>query len=208
MAQQVDLSTWPRAEQFRFFRTFDRPHYAITTRLDVTHLMALKSAQGLSPFRTCVWAIGAGFDAVPELRMRFRDDVVTVHPSSTPSSPILREDGSFRFGYFAWTPDRTAFDIATKAEIEKARSETKLNPESPNTPDVAYVSCLPWLDYTSLDNALPQKDDCIPRVSWGKIVPKGSGYDMAMTIQVHHALVDGYHVGQYFEATQDALNRL
>ena len=74
--------------------------------------------------------------------------------------------------------------------------------------DVAYLSCLPWLDYTSLDNALPSANDCIPRVSWGKIVPKGDGFDMAMTLQVHHALVDGLQVGQFFEATQTAINTL
>jgi len=208
MGTNVDLSTWPRADQFRFFRAFDRPHYAITTRLDVSRLMELKSTVGLSPFRTCVWAIGAGFTATPELRMRFVQDSVTLHPGVTPSSPILREDGSFRFSYFKWQSDREAFDKAASKEIAKARATDALNPDNPDIPDVAYISCLPWLDYTSLDNALPSKDDCIPRVSWGKIVPTADGFDMAMTIQVHHALVDGYHVGQYFEATQNAFLEL
>ncbi|MFM2391095.1 MAG: hypothetical protein RLZZ437_2650, partial [Pseudomonadota bacterium] len=40
----VDLDTWPRADQFRFFRTYEKPHYAVTARVDVTHVMARKAA--------------------------------------------------------------------------------------------------------------------------------------------------------------------
>ena len=49
-------------------------------------------------------------------------------------------------------------------------------------------------------------DDCIPRVSWGKFVERDGRWDMAMTLEVHHALVDGAQVGAYFTAVQEALD--
>jgi chloramphenicol O-acetyltransferase type A len=64
------------------------------------------------------------------------------------------------------------------------------------------------MDYTALDNALPHAADCIPRVSWGRIMPREEGHDMAMTLQVHHALVHGAHVGAFFSATQAAFDGL
>lgn len=202
----VDLATWPRAEQFRFFRGYDRPHYAITVRMDVTRLMAARRTSGLSPFRTTIHAIGAGLDAVPELRMRFRKDRVTLYDRLLLSPAIPLETGEFRYTYLAWLPDRADFDAHAKERIEQVREGAPLNANDGSIEDVAYLSCLPWLDYTSLDNALPGPDDCIPRVSWGRIVPKGEGHDMAMTIQVHHALVDGRQVGDFFEAVQAALD--
>jgi len=205
-ATQVDLANWPRREQFQFFRGFDRPHYAITTRLDVSRLMLLRKSQGLSPFRTCIHAIGVGIHAVPELRMRFRGDTVTEYDRVQLSSTIPLDSGDFRYAYFDFDPNRAAFDRAATTRIEEVKRQTSLNANDGTTDDVAYLSCLPWLDYSSLDNALPHADDCIPRVSWGKIVPKADGYDMAMTIQVHHALVDGRQVGEFFEATASALN--
>ena len=72
----IDLATWPRADQYRLFRSYDRPHYAITSRLDVTPLMGVAD---LSKYRACLYAIGAGIAAVPELRMRFRGDQVVLH---------------------------------------------------------------------------------------------------------------------------------
>lgn len=206
--EPVDLNTWPRTAQFRFFRSFAQPHYATTVRADVTALMAARKAEGLSPFRHAIWSIGQGLHAVPELCMRFKGDRVTQYTRLLLSPTIPLENGDFRYTYLAHNPNRARFDAHAMEKIAAVRAGTPLNANDGQIEDVAYLSCLPWLDYTSLDNALPGPEDCIPRVSWGKIVPKGEGYDMAMTIQVHHALVDGRQVAQFFEATQDALSTL
>ena len=38
--QKIDLSTWPRAELFRFFSGVSQPFYSVTFRVDVTNLHA------------------------------------------------------------------------------------------------------------------------------------------------------------------------
>lgn len=201
----VDLDTLDRAQQFRFFRTFERPHYATTVRMDVTRLMTEGRAQGLSPFRHAVWAIGMGLHAVPELCMRFTGETVTHYDRLQLSATIPLENGDFRYSYFPFDPDRAAFDAQCAAMIDELKKGGDLNPNDGTIQDVAYLSCLPWLDYTALDNAFPNAQDCIPRISWGKIVPGGEGFDMAMTLQIHHALADGLHVARFFKATGAAL---
>ncbi len=201
----VDLETWERAQQFKFFRTFERPHYATTVRVDVTRLMNERHGKGLSPFRHTVWAIGMGLHAVPELCMRFKGETVTRYDRLQLSATIPLDNGDFRYSYFPFNPDRAAFDATSAAMIEALRQGGDLNANDGSIEDVAYLSCLPWLDFTALDNAFPNAQDCIPRVSWGKIVPNGDGFDMAMTLQIHHALADGLHVAQFFQATEDAL---
>ena len=123
----------------------------------------------------------------------------------SPTIPL--DNGDFRYTYMAWNADRAHFDTHASDKISEVRAGAPLNANDGTIEDVAYLSCLPWLDYTALDNALPQADDCIPRISWGKIVPKGDGFDMAMTLQVHHALVDGLQVANFFQATEEALSR-
>ena len=211
---RLDLATWPGAAQFRLFSTFDRPQYNVTSRVDVTALMAAKESKGLSPFRTIVWAIGVGLHAVPELRMRFvrpaeGEPIVTLYDHAVMSSTIDRADGSFGFSYFEWSPDRAAFDAKAAAHIEEVRADDGFHPDSADHECLAYLSCLPWLDYTSIDNALPHRDDCTPRVSWGRIVPRASaGWDMAMTLEAHHAFVHGRQVGAFFAAVAQALDTL
>jgi chloramphenicol O-acetyltransferase type A len=203
----VDLADWARADQFRFFRTYGKPHYAVTARIDVTRLLAARKAQGVSPYRACIHAIGAGIHAVPELRMRFRGDVVTLYDIVTLSMTVPLADGNFNYAYVPYQADASAFDDSCRTLMEAARADGTLNANAGQRDDLAYLSCMPWLDYTSINNALPGPDDCIPRVSWGKFADgPDRRWSMAMTIEVHHALVDGRQVGAYFEAVQAALS--
>jgi chloramphenicol O-acetyltransferase type A len=205
----VDLSAWKRADQFRFFRTYQRPHYAVTSRIDVTRLLTGLKPKGVSPYRACIYAIGAGIHAVPELLMRFRGDEVTLYDSVELSMTVPLANGNFNYAYVPFLPDFAAFDAQCLSLIEAAKSKIGLDANAGQRDDVAYLSCMPWLDYTSINNALPGPDDCIPRVSWGKFVEDGNGrHSMAMTIEVHHALVDGRQVGEYFLAVQAALEGL
>ena len=203
--QIVNLETWPRAAQFHLFRTYDRPHYATTTRLDVTHLMAQKD-KSVSTYRACLYAIGAGLHAVPELCMRFRGDQVVRHDLTTLSMTVPTDTGSFGYAYVPFRPDFPAFDAQAKALIAQVARGGVLDANNGERDDLAYLSCMPWLDYTAINNALPGPDDCIPRVTWGKIVQTSARWKMAMTLEVHHALVDGAQVGAYFAAVQEVLD--
>jgi len=205
--QIIDLETWPRATQFHFFRTYQQPHYATTARLDVTHLMARK-ADGMSPYRGCLFAIGAGLHRVPELCMRFRADQVVAHDMITLSMTVPTDVGSFGYAYVPFVADFAAFEGQAKVLIDAVAAGITLDANSGERDDLAYLSCMPWLDYSSINNALPGPDDCIPRITWGKFVERDGRWDMAMTLEVHHALVDGAQVGAFFEAVQDALRTI
>lgn len=205
----VDLNGWERADQFHFFKTYEKPHYATTARVNVTRLMTQRKTEGVSVYRACLYAIGAGIHAVPELRMRFIDDVVTLYDHVELSMTVPTKSGNFNYAYVPFVDDFTRFDRESATLIEAASHDQVLNANSGERDDLAYLSCMPWLDFTSINNALPHSHDCIPRVSWGKIVEDNSGgWSMAMAIEVHHALVDGRQVGTYFAAVQRALDTL
>ncbi|MEM9795484.1 MAG: CatA-like O-acetyltransferase [Pseudomonadota bacterium] len=205
-ARPVDRATWPRAAQFDFFRTFERPHFAVTSRIDLSALMAAQPRP--SPFRAMIHAIGAGVHAVPELRMRLRDGEAVIHDRLRLSPTIAMENGDFRYAYLDWQDDFSAFDADASEVIAAIRAGGPLNANDGAVDDLAFLSCLPWLDFTAIDNALPHARDSIPRTSWGKIVPKtGGGHDVAVAIQVHHALADGRHVGTFFEEVSARLAR-
>ena len=141
--------------------------------------------------------------------MRFRGDVVVQHDTVALSMTVPTAAGGFNYAYVPFAPRFETFDGTCQAHIEAAASRTGLDANVGQRDDVAYMSCMPWLDYTSINNALPGPDDCIPRVSWGKIVKEIDGHHrMAMTLEVHHALVDGHQVGEYFNAVQAMLDAI
>lgn len=204
----IDIDIWPRAAQFRWFRTYDRPHYATTSRLDVTHLVKRRKQDDVSFYRASLFAIGQGLHSVPELLMRFRGDDVVLHDKIDLSMPVPTPQGSFNYAYIPFNADFVTFDKQTARIIEETAGKDDLNPVGFGADAIAFLSCMPWLDYTGINNAMPSKNDCIPRVTWGKYVQEGDRWKMAMTLEVHHALVDGQQVGAYFNAVQSGLDQV
>ncbi len=178
-AREIDLATWSRAGQFHLFRTYDRPHFATTARVDVTALMTHGKPQGVSPYRAFIHAIGAGVHAVPALKMRFEGDRVLEYGEISLSATVPRPGDTFGYAYIPYIEDWDSFDESCKAIIEETTRGADLGANTGQRFDLAYLSCLPWIDFTALDNALPGPDDCIPRFSWGKIV-QGIGWALEL----------------------------
>ncbi|WP_438956246.1 hypothetical protein [Cognatiyoonia sp.] len=55
-------------------------------------------------------------------------------------------------------------DRAAAAEME-AVAKGAFKPNEGERDDLVYFSCMPWLDYTSMNNVMADRNDCIPRVS-------------------------------------------
>lgn len=49
--------------------------------------------------------------------------------------------------------------------------------------------------------------DSIPRLAWGKFFRQGESLKMPLAVEGHHALMDGVHMGRYFEAAQAYLDQ-
>ena len=205
----IDMATWPRAEAFALFRGFQKPQYAVSARIDMTPALRRRAGQaGFPLYLASVHAVGAGLHAVEELGLRIRGAGAVWHRRVRLSPTLLFDDGRLGFGYVDWTPDFAAFAGAARTALDATRAAGRVEPGLEGDDDIAFLSCLPWLDFAALDNPVLGPDDCIPRVSWGKIVGDAQGASMAMSIQVHHALVDGQHVAQFFAAVQAAIDAL
>ena len=84
-----------------------------------------------------------------------------------------------------------------RQRLAKERGEMESGGEDPS---LLYVSSLPWLHYSALRQPTPFPPDSNPRISWGRFAPSGGKYTLPVTLLVNHALVDGLHMGQFYEA--------
>lgn len=210
LGEPVDLAAWPRADAFRLFRRFAHPQYTITTRLDIGALLARRSAEpGFPAYLACIHAVGVGLHQVPEMGCRIRGDQVVRHTRLRLSPTLQFDDGRLGFAYLDHCADLDAFVPPARAAIHAVLAAGRMDPGVDGADDVAFLTCMPWLDFSQLDNPVFGPDDSIPRVSWGKFVTEGPfAGTMAVAMQAHHALMDGAHFAQFFAATQAALNRI
>jgi chloramphenicol O-acetyltransferase type A len=195
----IDMETWPRKSQFDFFRQLPTPHFSITANVEVTDLVAHRKSRNISLFNAVLYAIMTAANAVPELRLRFRKDIVVEHRVVHASATIPIDDDRFAFCSIEYVPDWHAFNTRCVNALEKAKQQNELREHIDNTDEWIFLSCLPWISFTATTHPHGGPDDCIPRISWGQLHDQGSKWMIPVSVQVHHSLVDGIHVGKFYE---------
>ena len=61
------------------------------------------------------------------------------------------------------------------------------------------VSCLPWLNYSSFTASNESGYQFIfPMVTWGKYITCDNKIIIPLTLQIHHAVADGYHCSLFY----------
>ena len=205
----INLGNWPRQESLSLFRRFQKPQYSVTSRIDVSRILARRAVDdSFSSYLACTHAIGCALHAVPELRDRIRGETVVRHDSLVLSPTLQFADGRLGFTYLDWHADPERFAIQAREMIAETLALGALKPGVDGDDGVAFLSCQPWLDFTSFDNPVFNSDDSIPRICWGRYTPAPDDRTtIAVAAQVHHGLLDGYHVAQFFLAMQEAADR-
>ena len=67
-----------------------------------------------------------------------------------------------------------------------------------------HRSSLPWVRFTSVSHPIHMHPaDSVPRITWGKCASENGAVRMPMSVQVHHGLADGVHVGQFYTFFQE-----
>lgn len=206
-ANYLDLAAWPRRDAFDFFRGFDKPYFNVCTRLDVAPLRAALAGAGGGLSLACYFIALRLCNQHPSFRLRIEGERVRVHDVVHGSTTVLRDDGeSFFFAELAYADDFATFAATAGATIAAARSARAAFEPRPDDVARVYFTSLPWLHFTSFSHARNWgREDSIPRFALGRAEPDGERLWLPLSIEVHHALMDGVHVGRFVQDFEAAL---
>ena len=203
----VDLKRWKRREHFLLFRKYQQPFFSVAVDVEVTSLWArTHSPGGPSFFLTSLYLMLKAANETEAFRMRLRKNGVWLHDRVAVGPTIPREDGTFAFARLEFSERPERFVADGERAIAESRSRRLISPAKEKQDDIVYHSTLPWLRFTSFTNALPGGSDSIPRVVFGKCVRDGDTMKMPVSVEVHHAVVDGADVAAFVERFQAALS--
>ena len=138
-------------------------------------------------------------------RYHISEDSVWIYDKVHSSPTINRPDGTFGFGYLEYYPLFAEFVENALPAIKSVQESRALMPAILGD-NVIHYSSLPWINFTSLSHArsFSFKESC-PKISFGKMTDLNGKLSMPVSIHVHHALMDGYHVGQFINRLQTLL---
>lgn len=200
MPDYLDTETWSRRHLFRLFREYDDPYINLCADVDATPLLTFTRERRLSFFVAYHYLSTRAANEVEPFRYRLRGERVLVHERLDAGAIVLLPDESFTFVYFDFTEDFKAFHADATAQIERARVEPPPLDARADRDDLIYHSVIPWVSFTSLSHAHDsRRQSGIPKVTFGKYREAGGRVLMPLSVEVHHALADGLHVGRFFE---------
>jgi chloramphenicol O-acetyltransferase type A len=206
MKQKINIDTWIRKEHFNFFKNFEEPFYGVVVNIDCTTAFNFAKDNGLSFFWYYLHKSLTAVNDLENFKYRIYGDEVMLYNQINAGPTIGRSNGTFGFSYVDYHPSFEEFMTGAKKEIERVQNSTNLFAPNPDD-DIVHYSALPWVDFTSISHARSFSfPDSSPKMSFGKMTENNGRKTMPVSVHVHHALVDGLHVGQYIDLFQELMN--
>jgi chloramphenicol O-acetyltransferase type A len=203
----IDRETWPRREHFEFYSQFDHPHFGLSANVDVTAFVPAVKERAVSVTVATVYLIARAANAVPEFRYRIRDGQVVEHDAVHPGTTILVNEDIFTFATFEYAEDFARFATHAAEVIAHVQQHPSLDVDA-GRDDWLFMTPIPWVSFTSFMHPVHlQPPSSIPLFAWGKFFGDGERLMMPLQAQGHHGLMDGLHMGRFFQKVQEMLDQ-
>lgn len=206
MLYYLDKDQWARREHFEFFRAMDEPYWGCTINMDVTKAYHQAKKMGISFYLFYLHKSIKAINNQVEFRYRIEGEDVIIHEQIHAAATVNRPDHTFGFSQIEYYDDLREFCENALLEIERVKKSPNLfSPK--NDPNVVHYSSLPWIQFTSISHARDFSEQAgIPKITFGKIHEQDGKKLMPVSYHVHHALIDGFHLGRQIESFQELLD--
>ncbi|MGS0535199.1 CatA-like O-acetyltransferase [Pseudoalteromonas sp. SaAl2] len=204
----IDLEHWPRAQHFELFKGFTQPYFNVCVQIDMQPLYQYCKSHQHSFFQSYIFLALRACHLYQPMQLRIVDDNPVQLQNTRASVVELAPDDTFRFSYFSLCNNFTEFAKHAYQVSESAKQQPLFSSAFEQTEgqaDLIHISVLPWLAFSSFSHAHSQGTSLgIPKLVFGKYDTETG--KMPLSIDVHHALMDGLHVARFVECFMQCIN--
>ena len=204
--KEVDVNNWVRSKLFHFFKDYEDPFFGLTANVDVSAFHTLCKQNNYSFGLSVLYAATKAINQIPELRLRIKNGKVYDFDVISPGTTILHPDSTFSFCFFEMKNSLFSFLEAAKPVLKQHFDKDGIDGRAEDL-NVIHGSAIPWVSFTQIKHARRfGSEDSIPKITFGKYYTFDEKLLMPVSIEINHALADGYHAGLFFEKFQFFLN--
>jgi len=196
--KSVDINTWNRRNHFELFKNFDYPHFNITAPIEIADFPERCKIRNVSFTVASAYIFAKSANELESFRYRIRREKVVLHKVVHPSFTVMANNELFSYCTVDYDKDFSNFNDSAKKKIKLMKKDPILN-DKPGQDELIYMTAIPWVSFTSFIHPIHMNPvDSVPRIAWGKYYSDGKTIRMPISVQVHHALMDGQQVSEYF----------
>jgi len=203
----VDIEKWERGKLFSHYMDYMRIVMSLTVDVDVTPIKEYSKESGNDFYSLMIWVVSKVINSHDEFRYGWNEkgelikwDIVS--PSYT---VFHKDDENFTKMLTEYSEDFREFcDRVRKDRKEHENERSIVNNHPRNFFD---VSCLPWVKYKHFDMHIFDDGKFLaPVVTWGKYEEENGRLIMPLSMNINHAVADGFHLSRFFNEVQDTIN--
>jgi chloramphenicol O-acetyltransferase type A len=204
--RKIQLDGWPRRGHYQFFREFEYPYFSLCADMEISEFLPRIKVRGISFTAAIMYLIARVANSIPEFRQRVREECPIEYPVVHPSATILSKNDLFTFCTVEYREDFLEFIRSAEEEISRVKDQPDLK-ERIQDDSMLYMTSIPWVAFTSFMHPLKlMPGDSVPRFAWGKYLEVDGKLKMPLSVQGHHALMDGLHAAIFYQRFQELLD--
>lgn len=203
--ERIQLDSWARREHFEHYRSQVPCTYSMTTKLDITALVEAK----VRFYPAMLYLITRAVNRFPEFCMDFDSEgKLGVYGEMHPCYTIFHRDSeTFSNLWTEYTEDYRAFCRAYERDLEQFGGNKSMMAK-PGVPANTFpVSMIPWESFDGFNLNLEKGYGyLLPIFTMGRYTRDNGRYLLPLSIQVNHAVCDGFHVCRFISALREMID--
>ena len=211
MFKPIDTSSWKRKPYFDHYFSQIRCSYSITVNIDITNVLSFKDRNKIKLYPLLIYVISKAVNKYEEFRTAINDrGEVGIWETLSPCYTVFHKDSeSISNIWTEWNDDLNLF-LSNFEQDSKRFGQIDRIDAKPNTPaNVFPISSLPWTTFTGFNlNIFADGTYLLPIFTYGKYFKNGNRYLIPLSIQVHHAVCDGFHVSRLINEIQQECSNM
>lgn len=205
----INMKNWPMAQAYHYYSQMAPTTYTVNVTMDVTILRQTLKSKGYKFFPAYLYLVTKAINKQQELRIAVQNGVLGYWDHLTPLYPQFHEDD--KTTSLLWTEYDSCFGTFYNRYIEDTRqhgnSHGILSSKGLPLPNAYVISCIPWFTFNSFSlHNHGIKDYYFPSFEAGGFTEADGKITMPLSVTVHHATTDGYHLKVFFEELQRTMN--
>ncbi|MDL2124008.1 MAG: chloramphenicol acetyltransferase [Deltaproteobacteria bacterium] len=199
--KKIDLDNYNRRGLFNSFKDRDILYFSTTCNIEIQNLKKFVKLRNISFFVSFSYIISVSVNRIPQLRHRIIDGELYEFKIVDPGYTVLLDDETFSFCDSKFFEDFHTYYEYAIARIEEVKNRPDQNNADKN--HMFFITSIPWFSFTSFVHPYDKLYSSIPIITIGKYFEQGDSWLIPIAIQVHHGVVDGFHVGKYYDCLEE-----
>lgn len=206
----INMEKYERKEHFYHYANKNNCSYSLTSNIDITKLISNIKKHKYKLYPTFIYIVSKAVNSIKEFRMAVNEKGELGFYDKVSASYLIfhKDDKTFSCAFTKYNEDFIEFYKNIIQDMEKYKDIKGLEVVK-SEPNSFPVSCVPWLNYSGFNLNLPLDINFYaPIITWGKYINIHGKINMPLTIQINHAVADGYHTSMLFQKIQDIANSM